>query len=115
MGPITITGAIIIVTTWMALIEFDHLDEAERKGILQQIRINPFYFITVLLLPLGIMMNVFGSFIRYGPMIITGATIILIHALLVSFIFWGRTPWKGILLFLVVFSLGIFLYLPYML
>lgn len=111
MGTITVTSAILIITAWMALIEFDHLSEEERGEVIQNIKTNPFYFITVALMPVGIIINVLGTVIGSPSMVLAGATMIFIQGLIVSFIFWKRTRWKGVFLFIVVLGLGVFIYL----
>lgn len=112
MGTVTVTSAIVIITGWMALIEFDHLSENERKQIIHQIKTNPFYFIIVILMPLGIIINVLGTVIGSIAMVLAGATFIFIQALIVSFVFWNRTRWKSVFLFIIVLGLGVFLYIP---
>lgn len=112
MGTISVTSAIVIIVGWMTLIEYDHVSEEERREIIQKIKTNPFYFITIALLPIGIIINVLGTVIGSVAMVLSGATFIFIQGLIVAFIFWQRTRWKSILLFIVVLGLGIFIYIP---
>src|SRR5690625_1604309 len=64
VGKITVTGAIIIVTAWITLIEYDHLPEEERQKVINAINTKPKYFLLLLLMPLGILFNVLGTIIR---------------------------------------------------
>ena len=112
MGKITVTGAIIIVTAWITLIEYDHLPEEERQKVINAIKTKPKYFLLLSLMPLGILFNVLGTIIRSPSLVLTGATLLILQALFVSFVFWNRTRWKSVFLFIVTIILGVFLYFP---
>src|SRR5690625_205816 len=112
VGKITVTGAIIIVTAWITLIEYDHLPEEERQKVINAIKTKPKYFLLLSLMPLGILFNVLGTIIRSPSFVLTGATLLILQALFVSFVFWNRTRWKSVFLFIVTIILGVFLYFP---
>lgn len=111
MGTITVTGALIVITAWMALIEFDHLTEEERADVMHKIKTNPFYFMTVVLMPVGIIVNLLGTVLGSLSMLLAGTSFIFIQALILSFILWNRTRWKGVFLLLVVLAFGIVIYI----
>jgi|SRR5699024_1950793 len=112
MGTITVTGAIVIITGWFSLVEYDSFPEQERKQILQQIKGSPAYMLLIALMPIGILINLLGSILGLLWMMLTGATLIFIQGIFVSLLFWKRKRWKGILLFVVIVGLGIFIYIP---
>lgn len=112
MGSFSVLGGIVILTGWFALVEFDQYPESERKKILERIKSNPVAIILVALMPIGILINVLGTFIGSLWMIITGATFIFVQSIIVSLLFWRKKRWKSILLLSTMLILGFFLYLP---
>lgn len=112
MGTLTITGAIIMITGWFALVEFDHFSEAERKQILQKIKRSPAYITLIALLPVGIVINGLGSRMGSVALVVIGASLIFLQGLIVSSLFWKRKRWKSILLLSVIGVLGLFMYVP---
>ncbi|MBM7633264.1 hypothetical protein [Geomicrobium sediminis] len=112
MRSITITGTILIITGWFTLVEFDHLSEDERKQLLQKIKSNAWLVLLIALMPVGIILNVIGTWLLFPPLIITGATFIVLQGIIVSVLFMKRKRWKGILLLTVIGVLAIFMYLP---
>lgn len=112
MGTVSVTGAILIITGWFALVEFDHFPEQKRKQILQKIKRSPALIMVISLMPLGIFTNLVGTVIGLPLMIIIGATLIFLQGIIVSLLFWKRKRWKSILLLTVIIILGSFLYFP---
>lgn len=112
MGTVTVTGAILIITSWFALVEFDSFSESIRKQILQKIKTSPALIALVALMPVGLIINLLGTYLRSVSMVIIGATLIFLQGIIVSLLFWNRKRWKSILLLVVIVGLGIFIYLP---
>ena len=112
MGTVTVTGAIIIITGWFALLEYDSFPEAEREKIIQKIKNNPIYIILIALMPIGILVNGLGAFLGSVAMMIIGSTLIFIQGIIVALLFWKRKRWKSILLLVVIVALGVFIYVP---
>lgn len=112
MGTITVTGAIVIITGWFSLVEYDSFSEQKQKQILQQIKRSPAYILLIALMPVGIFINVLGGIFGFLWMIIIGATFIFLQGIIVSLLFWKRKRWKSILLLVVIVALGIFIYIP---
>src|SRR5699024_9066457 len=112
MGTVTVTGAIIILTGWFALVEYDSFPEAERKKIIQKIKNSPIYMLLVALMPIGIVVNGLGAAFGSVWMMVLGSTLILIQGIIVALLFWKRKRWKSILLLIVMVGLGIFIYVP---
>lgn len=112
MGTITVTGAIVIITGWFSLVEYDSFPEHERNQILQQIKRSPAYILLIALMPVGIFINVLGGIFGSLWMIMIGATFIFLQGIIVSLLFWKRKRWKSILLLVVIVALGIFIYIP---
>lgn len=112
MGATTATGAILIITGWFSLIEFDTYSEAERKQILQRIKRSPASILLIALMPAGILINVLGSKLGSVGMVFTGASFIFVQGIIVSLLFWKRKRWKGMFLLAAILVLGIFLYIP---
>ena len=112
MGTVTVTGAIIILTGWFALVEYDSFPEAERKKIIQKIKNSPIYMLLVALMPIGIVVNGLGAAFGSVWMMVLGSTLILIQGIIVALLFWRRKRWKSILLLIVMVGLGIFIYVP---
>lgn len=112
MGTISVTSAILIITGWFALVEFDSFPESKRKQIIQKIKRSPTYIFIIALMPLGIIINVLGTF--FGSVFYTtmGASLIFLQGIIVSLLFWNRKRWKSILLLVVILILGIFIYIP---
>lgn len=111
MGQVTITGAIIIIIGWVVLIEFDSFPESKRTDILQIIKRSPAYMLLIALMPVGILINVLGSFVDSLWMVMIGASLIFLQGIIVSFLFWKHKRWKSILLFVAIGVLGIFIYI----
>lgn len=112
MGRITITGAILFITGWVALVEFDSFPESERKQILQKIKGSPTLILLIALMPLGIIINMLGVIFSSLLLVILGASLIFLQGIIVSLLFWKRKRWKSILLLTVIVTLGIFIYVP---
>lgn len=112
MGTVSVTGAIVIITGWFALVEFDHFSETERKKILQKIKRSPALIMVISFMPLGILINLIGTAIGLLSMIMIGATLIFLQGIIVSLLFWKRKRWKSILLLTVIVILGSFMYIP---
>src|SRR5690625_756895 len=112
MGTITVTGAIIIITGWIALVEYDNFPESERKQIIQKIKRSPTLILLIALMPVGILVNVLGKFVGSIWMVVIGATLIFIQGIIVSLLFWKRKRWKSILMLVVIVTLGMFIYIP---
>lgn len=112
MGTVTVTGAILIITGWVALVEFDNYPESERKQIIQRIKRSPTYILLIALMPVGIVINILGSFFGSPWMVVMGASFIFLQGIIVSLLFWKRKRWKSILMLVVIVALGIFIYIP---
>ncbi|MBP1970826.1 glucan phosphoethanolaminetransferase (alkaline phosphatase superfamily) [Virgibacillus natechei] len=112
MGSMSVLGAIVILTGWFALVEYDEYSESERKKILERIKSSPTAIIGLALMPVGILINVLGTFIGSIWMVIIGATFIFVQSIIVSLLFWRRKRWKSILLLITMIILGVFLYIP---
>lgn len=112
MGTVTVTGALIIIIGWFTLIEFDSFPESERQQIMQEIKRSPSSILLIALMPVGILINMLGAFLGILWMVIIGASFIFIQGIFASFILWKSKRWKSIFLFIVVVSLGIFIYIP---
>jgi len=112
MRTITVLGAIIILTGWFALVEYDQYPESEQKKIRERIKASPAAIIAVALMPVGILINVLGTFIGSIWLATIGATLIFIQSIIVALLFWKRKRWKSILLLITMIILGVFLYLP---
>src|SRR5690625_2060522 len=112
MGTITVTGAIIIITGWIALVEYDNFPEPKRKQIIQKIKRSPTLILLIALMPVGILVNVLGRFFGSIWMVVIGASLIFIQGIIVSLLFWKRKRWKSILMLVVIVTLGMFIYIP---
>ncbi|MFB4161120.1 hypothetical protein ACE1TF_14625 [Geomicrobium sp. JSM 1781026] len=112
MRAITVTGAILMITGWFALVEFDTFSEEQRKEILQKIKTSPSLILLIGLMPLGILINIGGAFLGSIFLTVSGATLIFIQGMIVSTLILRRKRWKGILLLSVISLLGIFIYIP---
>lgn len=112
MGAVTVTGAIVIITGWFSLVEFDHFPESERKQILKKIKNSPVLILLIALMPVGILINWLGALFGSLWMVIIGASFIFLQGIIVSVLFWKHKRWKSILLFSVIVALGIFIYIP---
>ncbi|MBB6451100.1 putative membrane protein YqjE [Geomicrobium halophilum] len=113
MRSMTVTGALLIITGWFALVEFDKFNEEERRDIVQGIKQSPAKILLVALMPAGILINILGGFLLSPFTMMIGSTLIFLQAIIVSLLFWKRARWKSILLFIVVLALGIFIYIPF--
>ncbi|QUW23168.1 hypothetical protein JSQ81_06285 [Sporosarcina sp. Marseille-Q4063] len=112
MGKVTVTGAILIITGWFALVEFDSFPESERKQILQRIKRSPVLILLIALMPAGIFINMLGVFLGSLSMMIFGASLIFLQGVIVALLFWKRKRWKSIVLLAAIVMLGIFIYIP---
>ena len=112
MGSFTVLGAIVMLTGWFALVEYDQYPESEQKKILEYIKKSPRAIIVIALMPVGILINIIGSFIGSFWMVIIGATLIFVQSIIVSLLFWRRKRWKSIVLLIGMIILGVILYLP---
>src|SRR5699024_11553027 len=112
MGTITVTGAIVIITGWISLVEYDSFSEQKQKQILQQIKRSTAYILLIALMPVGIFINVLGGIFGFLWLIIIGASFIFLQGIIVWLLFWKRKRWKSILLLVVIVALGIFIYIP---
>ncbi|MCG5102638.1 hypothetical protein [Oceanobacillus alkalisoli] len=112
MGAFTVLGAIIILTGWFALMEYDQYPESERKRIVERIKNSPAAIIAVALMPVGIVVNMLGNAIGSLWMVVIGATLIFVQSIIVSLLFWKRKRWKSIVLLVTMIVLGVFLYMP---
>src|SRR5699024_8246485 len=108
-GTITVTGAIVIITGGLSLVEYDSFSEQKQNQILQQIKRCTAYIILIALMPVGIFIIVLGGIFGFLWMIIIGATFIFLRGIIVSLLFWKRKRWKSILLLVVIVALGIFI------
>lgn len=113
MGPVTVLGAIIIITGWFALVEYDSFPESERQQIIQRIKNSPLFIFIIALMPVGILINMLGGFTGSLWMVITGASLIFVQGIIVSLLFWNRKRWKSIVLLVAIVTLGIFIYIPF--
>lgn len=112
MGGITVTGAILIITGWFALVEYDHFTESERKQILHKIKRSPAYISLIALMPVGMLINLLGAYMGSQWTVLVGASLILLQGIIFSLLFWRRKRWKSIMLLSVIVVLGILMYLP---
>lgn len=112
MGSISVLGAIIILTGWFALIEYDQYPEAERQKLLERIKKSPAAIIVIALMPVGILIHMIGSFLGSLPLAVIGATFIFVQSMIVALLFWKRKRWKSIILLITMILLGFFLYMP---
>ncbi|SDJ07258.1 hypothetical protein [Natribacillus halophilus] len=112
MGTVSVTGALLIITGWFALLEYDKFNDEEKREILQGIKKSPAKIILIALMPVGILVNIIGGFIASPTTMLVGASMIFLQAIIVSLLFWNRTRWKSILLLVIVLVLGIFIYVP---
>jgi len=112
MGTVTVTGAIIVITGWFSLVEFDSFSESKRQQIIKEIKGSPTYILLIALMPVGIIINTLGSFLASTWMIIIGASLIFLQGIIVSLLFWNRKRWKSITLLVTIVLLGVFIYIP---
>lgn len=108
----TVLGAIVILTGWFALIEYDQYPESERQKIVERIKRSPAAIIVIALMPVGLLINIIGTFIGSIWMVIIGATLLFIQSIIVSLLFWNRKRWKSILLLVTMMILGTLMYMP---
>lgn len=112
MGSISVLGAIVILTGWFALIEFDQLPESERQNIIDRVKKSPGALIVIAFMPVGIILTVLGTlFISFWTVFI-GATLIVVQSIIVSLLFWKRKRWKSIILLITMIILAAVLYIP---
>ncbi|MEI3607090.1 hypothetical protein SPD48_15435 [Pseudogracilibacillus sp. SE30717A] len=112
MGTVTVTGAIVVIIGWLSLVEYDNFPETKKRQIVQKIKRSPAYIGLIALMPVGIIVNVIGSFVGSVWMVILGASLIFLQGIIVSLLFWKRKRWKSIFLLTVIIALGIFIYIP---
>lgn len=108
----SVTGAIVIITGWFALMEFDSYPESERNRILQKIKKSPALILLIALMPVGLGIHVLGAFAGQLWMVLLGATLIFIQGVIVSLLFWQSKRWKSIILLIAMIVLGGLLYVP---
>jgi len=112
MGSFSVLGAIVVLTGWFALVEYDLFPESERKKIVERIKRSPAAIMVIALMPVGILINVFGTFIGSLWLVYIGATFVFLQSIIVSLLFWKRKRWKSIVLLITMIILGSILYLP---
>lgn len=110
---ISILGAMVLLTGWFALMEYDQLSESEQSKIVKRIKGSPIAIMVIALMPVGILINVIGTFIGSIWLVNIGTTLIFIQSIIVSLLFWRRKRWKSIVLLITMILLGVILYLPY--
>lgn len=106
MRFVTVTGALIIIIGWIVFVEFDQLVEKKRRSILDRVKHSPFWVMTISLMPLGILVHIFGTLIQMEFLRLFGTLLIFLQALIVAIFFWRYKRWKSIFLFIVIFILG---------
>lgn len=109
----TVLGAIIILTGWFALVEYDQSPEEEKKRIVARIKESGLAKLVISLMPVGILINILGSAIGSIWLIVLGATLIFIQSIIVSLWFWNRKRWKSIVLLIGMLILGGLMYIPF--
>src|SRR5699024_4522080 len=112
MGSITVTSAILLITAWTALIEFDSYSEENKRSIIETIKMTQLYWLIIALLPLVLVINGIGVIIGSSQLLLLAASMILIQSLIIAAILWNATAWKGIMLFIIIIGLGLVLFLP---
>jgi len=112
MGMVTVTGAIIVLIGWFSLVEFDSFPESKRQQIIKKIKGSTTYILLIALMPIGIIINMLGSFFASIWMVVIGASLIFLQGIIVSLLFWKRKRWKSITLLVTIIILGIFIYIP---
>lgn len=108
----SVTGLILLLTGWFALVEFDHLPESERKRLIEKIKSSPSFILLILLMPVGVIVNILGSVFGSLVMIVLGATFIFLQGIIVALLFWKRKRWKSMLLLSAILVFGIAIYVP---
>lgn len=111
LATVTLTGVIMIITGWIALVEFDSYPESERIQILQKIKKSPAYILLIAFMPIGIVVTVMGSTVESLSMVVLGTALIILQSIIVSFLIGRRKRWKGIMLFVIVVILGLLIYI----
>jgi hypothetical protein len=53
----TVLGAILFLTGWFALVEYDQHSEAEKKEIRERIKNSPAAILVIALMPVGLLIN----------------------------------------------------------
>lgn len=112
MGSITVTSAILLITAWTVLIEFDSYSEEKRRGIIEKIKSSPLYWVIIAFLPLGIVINGIGAMVGSGLFLLLGASFIVLQSLIIAAFLWNVTRWKSMMLFIIIIGLGLVLYIP---
>lgn len=112
MGTVTVTGALVIIVGWLSLVEYDQFSEAEKEKIIQKIKSSPAYIGLIASMPLGIIINMIGTLLGLVWLIVFGASVIFLQAIIVSLIFLKWKRWKGIFMLVAVVVLGVFIYVP---
>lgn len=112
MGSFSVLGAIVVLTGWFALVEYDQYTESDKKKILERIKNSPAAILTIALMPVGLIVNMLGTFMGSLLLVMIGATLIFIQSIIVSLLFWRKKRWKSILLLVTMFILGVLLYIP---
>lgn len=112
IGSFTVLGAIVMLTGWFALVEYDQYPESEQKEVVARIKSSPVAKMVIAFMPVGIVMNMLGNAIGSFWMVLLGATFIFVQSIIVSLLFWRRKRWKSIVLLVAMVVLGLFLYMP---
>lgn len=113
VGSFSVLGAIVVLTGWFTLVEYDQYSEPEKKKILERIKESPKAIIIIALMPVGLLVNMLGTFIVSLWLVLIGATLIFIQSIIVSLLFWKKKRWKSIVLLITMIILGILLYTPF--
>jgi uncharacterized membrane protein len=108
----SVLGAIVILTGWFALVEYDQQPEDERKKILERIKQSPLAIAVIALMPLGLLINMIGTIVGSITVVTIGSTLVFIQSIIVSLLFWKRKRWKSIVLLIGMLVLGGVMYLP---
>lgn len=99
MGTVTVSGGMIIIIAWITLIEFDQYPEPERMRIMNKIITSPDYLMLAALMPVGIILNTYGTMSNHFWLATSGTTLIFLQGIIIAFLFWNRKRWKSVLLF----------------
>ncbi len=102
MGTVTVSGGMIIIIAWITLIEFDQYPESKRMRIMNKIITSPDYLMLAALMPVGIILNTYGSFLNNFWLATSGTALIFLQGMIIAFLFWNRKRWKSILLFFII-------------
>lgn len=90
LGTVTVTSAIVIIIGWITLVEYDNYPEDERKQLLEKIKRSPLAILLISLMPIGILINLVGTYFGSLWLVMLGASLILLQGIIISFLFWKR-------------------------